>query len=335
MSEFGEKLKLVRELFIAGPYLESLMCEIDECKEDSKLGGEAQCMFITGNTGSGKTTLIRKYMENYPRKELADRTNIPVFFTSLPENATPVRASQKMLTDLGDPFSCVSSDLEELRIKLICLLVSCGVELIIIDEFQHLIERKNNKVLHRAADWLKTIIIDSNIPVVLVGMPYSSVILDVNSQLNDRMLFKRRLPPFRVEKESERKVYLQFLKVFDLALPFPDSSSLQTRDVALRLYSHSKGNLRKLRELLNQASRDALLMSANCITSEHFKSAIDKINGNYSDTVNPFDVSHINDVAIDEPDLDIGWEDFKNKPGEILVGKSSRQFTVGDIFATR
>ncbi|MDP5033108.1 TniB family NTP-binding protein, partial [Paraglaciecola sp.] len=224
MNDFAEKYRLVRELFVASPYLSSLMDEFDECLQDSKLGGAAQCMLVTGNTGSGKTSLINKYIENYPRNELTDRTKVPVLFTSIPENATPIRASQAMLSDLGDPFCYSSNDSEALKKRLITLLKNCQVDLIFIDEFQHLIERKNNKVLHRAADWLKMIIVESNIPVILFGMPYSTVILDVNSQLNGRILFKRKLIPFQINDNHERQNFLKFLKVFDQGLPFEQSS---------------------------------------------------------------------------------------------------------------
>lgn len=58
-----------------------------------------------------------------------------------------------------------------------------------MDEFQHFQDRDRNKILKNVANYLKEIIIRTNKPMILTGMPYSVGILDDNPQLNRR--FKR------------------------------------------------------------------------------------------------------------------------------------------------
>ena len=50
------------------------------------------------------------------------------------------------------------------------------IELIIIDEFQHLVEKSSNRILSRVSDWLKMLINKTKYSIILFGMPYSKVV---------------------------------------------------------------------------------------------------------------------------------------------------------------
>ena len=61
--------------------------------------------------------------------------------------------------------------IEEKRIKLLELLRRCKTRLIILDEFQHLVERGTRPRIEAVADAIKTLINQSGIPIILVGHP--------------------------------------------------------------------------------------------------------------------------------------------------------------------
>lgn len=310
MRSIIESHNAIKKIFIGNPQLNDILNDIKDCREESNGETEPDCMLVVGDTGSGKTTLIDKYLSENPRVESESGSIIPILFTTLPPNATPITASEKLLSDLGDPFAFQQSkDPVELAKKVTLLLHQCQVELIIIDEFQHMIDRKQKAVLHSAADWLKILIVDSKIPVALFGMPYSTLILDANSQLNGRFELQHHLEPFRFKDKKHLVKYKTFLELLDQSLLFPNSSSLTSDDLMHRIYYFSKGNMRRIRKLINRASKYALEDGALRIELHHFEKAAPKVSRNACEHFNPFTES-LSKLKIIEPDKDVGWENY-------------------------
>ena len=307
-SSVKELHQQVKSIFISNSQIDEILSDIEECREDSDGISEPECLIVVGDSGSGKTTIIDKYLADNPRLEVVDGSIIPILFTLLPANANPVTASERLLSAMGDPLAFShGKDPAELMKIVKDLLKECRVELIIIDEFQHMIDRKSKGVLHNTADWLKMIIIDSKIPVVLFGMPYSTEILRANNQLLGRFESQHHLQPFRVRSDLVR--YKTFLQLLDKALPFPKLSSLDSKDMMKRIYVFSKGNMRLIRRLINKAAKFALIENAQCITIDHFSRAAPKVSREACVDVNPF-VAELKTLKIIEPSEDVGWENY-------------------------
>ncbi|MCY9844540.1 TniB family NTP-binding protein [Vibrio caribbeanicus] len=303
----------VKRIFINSPEISDIFDDISDCREFSDGIHEPDCMIVVGDTGSGKTTLIERYLAKNPRSEKNDGSVIPILSTSLPPNATPITASEQLLSDLGDPLAFSrGSDPVKVAEEMGDLMKSCGVELIIIDEFQHMIDRKNKQVLHSAADWLKMLIVRSKIPVVLFGMPYSVVILEANHQLAGRFELQHTLEPFRLDNKENLILYKTFLIKLDEALPFNESSALESRDMMKRIYAFSKGNLRRIRKLINRSTRLALRDKSNKILLEHFAEAAPKVSRAACEKHNPFQVK-VSELHLEHPPRDIGWENYLNQ----------------------
>lgn len=300
----------VKRIFINNPQISDIFDDISDCREFSDGIHEPDCMIVVGDTGSGKTTLIGKYLAKNPRSEKKDGSVIPILSTSLPPNATPITASEQLLSDLGDPLAFSrGNDPVKIAKEMSDLMKSCGVELIIIDEFQHMIDRKNRQILHSAADWLKMLIVRSKIPVVLFGMPYSMVILEANNQLAGRFELQHTLEPFRLDSKDNLSHYKTFLTMLDQALPFEESSDLASPDMIKRLYAFSRGNLRRIRKLVNRSTRIALRDNSNKILLEHFAKAAPKVSRAACEKQNPFKVK-VSKLQFDHPPKDIGWENY-------------------------
>ncbi|WP_318425147.1 TniB family NTP-binding protein [Photobacterium leiognathi] len=300
----------VRRIFINNPQISNIFDDISDCREFSDGIHEPDCMIVVGDTGAGKTTLIEKYLAKNPRSEKKDGSVIPILSTSLPPNATPITASEQLLSDLGDPLAFSrGSDPVKIAKEMSDLMKSCGVELIIIDEFQHMIDRKNRQILHSAADWLKMLIVRSKIPVVLFGMPYSVVILEANNQLAGRFELQHTLGPFRLDSKDNRSHYKTFLTMLDQALPFKESSDLASPDMMKRIYAFSQGNLRRIRKLINRASKLAERDNSNTILMKHFSEAAPKVSNVACKKQNPFQVK-ISKLRLTHPPENIGWENY-------------------------
>ena len=58
-----QELKAFINVFIESPVATMVMDDFDRLRYNKRLGGEQQCMLLTGDTGSGKSRLIQEYQQ--------------------------------------------------------------------------------------------------------------------------------------------------------------------------------------------------------------------------------------------------------------------------------
>lgn len=294
---------------IMSPESQKIMAALEHCRSFSKYGGEPKCMLLTGPSGVGKTSIIEKYLKQNPRRNEYEVTEIPVLHVTLSEIKTTVSMYQQILYNLGHPRPFESKNELELRVQIKSLVKNCKVEMIIIDEFQQLIERKTNAILSDTANSLKRLIIEIKIPVVLVGMPYSVVILDTNSQLSSRFQHRHNIQPFRISKEQDRISYYTFLSLLEKQMFLPEESNLSKQDIASRLYMYCEGSCRKLRGLLDVVFEQTLISGEGKISLARLASTASFLDPELDKATNPFLIDS-SEIKIKEPDEKVGWEDY-------------------------
>ncbi|KRS20744.1 hypothetical protein AAY72_12295 [Alishewanella sp. WH16-1] len=321
--------KFVNERIIS-PEAQKIMTALEHCRAFSKYGGEPQCMLLTGPSGVGKTSIIEKYLIQHPRRNVYEATEIPVLHVTLSEIKTTVSMYQQILHDLGHPRPFESNNELELRVQIKSLVKNCKVEMIIIDEFQQLIERKTNAILSDTANSLKRLIIEIKIPVVLVGMPYSIVILDTNSQLSSRFEHRHSIQPFRISEKEERESYYNFLSTLEQQMFLPEKSNLATKNIASRLYMYCGGSCRKLKGLLNIAFEKALISAERKITLARLASTASTINPKLDKDTNPF-LLDFSKIKIIEPKENVGWEDYHD--GKPRLKRQKKRGMLNSIFS--
>lgn len=92
----------------------------------SRQAGEPHCMSLEGVTGASKSTLIRSYLQVFPRFETDRGTQIPVFYISTPSPVTVKGMAATMLAAMGDPAAHRGA-LWSINTRLIHFLQACGV----------------------------------------------------------------------------------------------------------------------------------------------------------------------------------------------------------------
>ena len=93
---------------------------------------------------------------------------VPVLYASVPVPATCKSLVTALLTAIGDPAAQKGSQIvQTLRLKR--YLDACCVELLILDEFQHFQDRDSHRVLKTVSDWLKLLMDETGVPIVLTG----------------------------------------------------------------------------------------------------------------------------------------------------------------------
>jgi len=257
---YSPSYQAANKVLIRHPQFMDVYNAIHECRcETRDLGIEAQCMMLGGATGAGKSTILFTYVNDNPRYELSMRREIPVLLVEVPAIATPKALASKMLEVLGDPAS-EKGTLWAMGKRLIHLLLSCKVELVILDDFHHLIDRMKDKILFDAAEWLKTLIKETNIPFLVVGIAGRvEKILATNAQLSRMFAVRKTLRPFAfdVQKPETVKEFSRFIESFTSETNFPFDGGLSRLELLHRLHYATDGHVANITNLLKEAMKSA------------------------------------------------------------------------------
>ena len=164
-----ELLARAHAALIRYPRFNALHQDIRMCQEMSRLAGEPQCMVLEGVTGAGKSALIQSYAGAHWRYDTAQGTKIPVFYMETPSPATVKGMAARMLEVMGDP-AAHRGPLWSMNSRLTHFIQACDVQIVMLDDFHHLIDKETNRVLETVSDWLKVLIKETNVPFLVVGI---------------------------------------------------------------------------------------------------------------------------------------------------------------------
>lgn len=297
LMSFEEKMDYVSNLIVDYPRFSEVIEKIEYCHKTSKFSSEPENLFIGGPTGAGKTTVCNKYIKRYPRIVEGEITKVPVLKVTIPSPATEKGLVTKMLYEIGDPLAETGSrSMQTIRIER--FIEKCGVELIILDEFQHFIDRDSEKVLRTVADWLKVLIEDTGVPQVLLGLNegsyanHAEIIFDANPQLSRRFAHRHNLEPFRFSRTEEIIEFRKFLHIIDKSLPLECVSELADVDMATRFYYASDGVVAYIMKLIKSGTSIALKKNEEHLTLDILTKAFDSnVHSDKSWKINPFSCS--------------------------------------------
>ena len=176
-----------------------------------------------------------------------------------------------MLYDLKDPFYEKRTSIAQQTQRLYEILEKCNVQLIILDEVQHLVDRNSEKLIQDSSDWFKELIDCTKIPVVFLGIPDARKIFIENEQLANRVRLFEEFKPFVYDE-----LFRQVLFLFDISLPFEETSGLAEPDMSMRIYLATKGVMKNIRDLIYESGKIALENNYNRITMPILAAAFEK-----------------------------------------------------------
>lgn len=204
-----------------------ILSRIEMCRVLSQRTGEAHCLALEGCTGAGKTTLIKTFAYRFENVETEFEIKRPVFYMETPCPITVKTMAARMLEGLGDVFPEKGSQ-ANMNSRLVNYLKRCQVEVVILDDIQHLTERRGGPAEY-VTDWLKVLIKESNIPFIIVGQEGQvENILKKNSQLSRLFAARESLSPFSIKQSEGRNDFAAFFK---LAL---DSTGMEIEETSHR-----------------------------------------------------------------------------------------------------
>ncbi|MCJ9430024.1 TniB family NTP-binding protein [Kordiimonas marina] len=261
-EKYGEANKVVIEY----PRMMRALKKVEDCRQMSKGAREPECMLIIGQPGVGKTTIKDHYLSQHPRQETKAGTHVPVLAATIPVPAKMSTMATALLAGLGDPLAAHGA-LDAKTLRLYKLVKDCGVELIILDEFQHFIDRDNDRVLRSVADWLKNLITETKKPVVLTGLPCCRKVLEANEQLRRRFSCQLNVNAFSWRAPG-RPEFRKFLALLQRSLPLESAIDFSDEEMAKRFYHASHGRVGALTKIAKGAVFIALEKGEKRISQE-------------------------------------------------------------------
>lgn len=238
------------------PRFNKLHDDIQLCLDMSRIAGEPQCMVLEGGPGVGKSTLVQSYSDSFPRHETPYGTKVPVFYVETPSPATVKGMAAKLLEVLGDP-AANHGTLWSMNSRLVHFIRACEVQMVILDDFHHLIDRETNRVLHKVSDWLKVLIKETNVPFLVVGVAGTvERILEANAQLSRLFAIRESLQPFAWDSQHPEtiKEFAGFVLFAEKKIGLCLTDEIKREDLLYRLHYATEGVVGNVMNLLRYSA---------------------------------------------------------------------------------
>ncbi|TDK61788.1 ATP-binding protein [Bacillus salipaludis] len=154
-------------------------------------------VLITGQEGTGKSTLVAHFLENNPSQKGILAINIP--------SRTTLRSFiYTLLKKLGEETLDVKSPVEHLMSKIIYLLNEKEIFMIILDDFELVLDENNLMRNQGVLNLLKQIQLDTNVSIFALGLPSCHLIIKQNPQWTRLFPFHLDLDFLSKEKDKKR-----------------------------------------------------------------------------------------------------------------------------------
>lgn len=242
----------LRKQFIETPYARHAVARIAEVHMDTQRACMSKGLLLQGPSGSGKTTLIQEFIySTFPNGRIPGQ-KLSALRVEIPSSPSKKNLAAAVLTALGDPFATSRSHSAEAKFtRIVTLLKNLGTEIIILDEAQHLVDYKRNNA-YEAADWIKSLMNDAQITVILVGLKRTQGLLWANEQLRRRFSACVDYDRFIWSSVEGQQQFALLVNSIGSILPVP-TVELGTADMLHRLHCASHGLIDYLIKILDRA----------------------------------------------------------------------------------
>jgi hypothetical protein len=272
---FYDAIKQLQDAYLMFPAFQKAFEQIEENLKLFRATGVARNLLILGESGTGKSSLCRLFVQRYPKLVLPERDLISVLYVSVPAAATIAGTVEAILAALGDPQP-ERGTVSVKTARAVRLARGCGVELLLCDESQHIQDRGRTHSQYFVGDWLKSFMDAVGLPVALLGLPRTQALLQVNEQLRRRFTHRLSLSVHQGESEtdSSEASSLDLFHALASALPLPlDPRPYGWRELGMRLHFATDGRIAYVKQLLVNAYEQAISQSSTSVSAEELSRA--------------------------------------------------------------
>jgi len=252
---------------------------------------ESQIPFVSlfvGETGTGKSTIIRTFAMRHPQKRTPEGLIVPVLCINTPSKPTPRGLAERILHSLGDPRPTAGSASSKLD-RIVKNLVAAQVRAMVLDDLQHFVDKRQQIAIFDASDYLKELIISSGIGLFCFGLPESELVIESNEQLMTRSKAPFKLQRFDWTNKLSQNQFVAVLKGFQEEIKGFEFPDLTSPEMALRMYLATGGLIRYVAKVLSKALGNAIDTGTHTIRSEDLSNAwSEEVVGSNTEYEDPF-----------------------------------------------
>jgi hypothetical protein len=245
---------------------------------------------VVGESRSGKSRVIDNLMLNHSQERTEQGLRVPILKVTTPAKPTVKGFVDEMLYAIGDRVKTGRETEITKTERLKLLLKQAGTTLLVIEEFQHFYDRGSHKVQHHLSDFLKNLLEETKIFLVVVGLPTSINVINQNEQLSGRMLGPIKMQRYNWSNKDSQHEFVRILKGFESGLVDFKLPAIGNENIAFRFFCASGGLIGYVVKILKQAVWDAIEGDRTEITMRHLEEAFSKAIWleNVSVAYNPF-----------------------------------------------
>lgn len=265
MNDLFQSISELDEIYQDYPAFSAAKTQINRAMQLYLKTGIAEHLLITGESGTGKSTLVKLISQKYPPHSTHESDVLPVLAIKIPSEATIGGTAELMLRALG--IERPTGNNTNKTHQIITLIKRCKVLMVMLDEAQHILDKGGERTHYQVADWLKSLMDAVNVPFVLLGLPRSRTLLAINGQLRRRFMRQLNL---QITDHGSLPLHRVCLELFDGLL-----RSQQIRlteqdwdDLGMRLVYASNGTIAYLKRLAIDTVTLAYESQSELVTQE-------------------------------------------------------------------
>jgi hypothetical protein len=222
------------------------------------------CLLLYGDTGMGKTKIIRKFLRDHPAS--FDRgtgvTTMPVVAMQMPAEPLERDVYGELLNALGAPGPATDSTYRQ---KEICrsLLRSMGARMLIIDEIHAMLAGsfRQQRIFLNVIRFLAN---DLRVPLVCAGTDLARQALLTDPQLAERF------EALHLRRWTNDGRLTQLLASLATILPLRRPSVLETTAIRKRVLELTDGVTVRIFRLIETVAVEAIRSGVECINPDSF-----------------------------------------------------------------
>ncbi|MEO1665344.1 MAG: ATP-binding protein [Chloroflexota bacterium] len=250
LTKEDRKLWLKYLMFIMTPDLRRLKDKIEKIRAWSMNLGQQRNLLLGGESGMGKSTLGNWYSYKNLQSVEREYNLVPIVKVDAPtNNNTPKPLLQRIVAECG--YTYTKSDTEEdLLAKIQLYFQTCGVEVLIIDEIEHIHRDKLKRSVLEISN------IAGGIPIICASCHPENFIgsdVEIKGRWNDS---------FTLTPYTDKKLQ-QLLAHIELVLPFSQPSNLSIYEFEERKGKKTKtldGPAKFIERKTNGILRDIMIL---------------------------------------------------------------------------
>lgn len=222
------------------------------------------CLLIFGETGMGKTKIIRKFERDHPTKfcQVTGIDHHPVVVAQVPSEPIERDLYRELLASMGAPAMAGGTLARE---KDVCrsLLRTVGAKMIILDEVNGMLAGtfRQQRIFLNAIRFLAN---DLRIPLVCAGTDLARQALLTDVQLAERF------EAFHLKPWKNDAAFAGLLKSFGHILPLREPSDMSSVEVRTRIHMLTSGVTARIFRLIETAAEVAVQSGKEKLDIESF-----------------------------------------------------------------